>query len=68
MSDDRKQLSQKTFDELASLLRKIRNRAAKAHDEDTYRDSDQALALLERFVKNLIVEGRIPEAGLSTHS
>jgi hypothetical protein len=62
VSDNRKQLSQKTFDELASLLRKIRNRAAKAHDDETCGDTDQALALLERLIADLIVEGRIAAA------
>jgi hypothetical protein len=66
--DNRKQLSQKTFDKLASVLRKIRNRAAKAHDDETCGDADRALALLQRLTTDLIVEGRIPEAGPSTHS
>jgi len=57
-----KSLSQTTFSELLETVRNIRLRAAASRDLATYGDAEKVDALLYRFVSDLIVEGRVPEA------
>lgn len=57
---DEKILSQRFFDQLVELLRKIRNSAAQRGDTITYADADKSDALLRNFVEASRIEKGTP--------
>jgi hypothetical protein len=59
MASDDKQMSQQTYDDLLALIRQIRDRANRLHDDDTRRDAERAETLLRLLSTDLCVEGRI---------